>query len=1280
MSDHHTTQGNKVGAEPIAVIGMGCRLPGAAGSPAEFWDLLARNADLSSDLPENRWADHGSHSADAAAMRDTVRRGSFLDDIAGFDAAFFGVLPREAELMDPQQRILLEVTWEALENAGVPPTSLAGTDAGVYIGVVSNDYERRLLEDLPRIEAWSGIGTQMCGMSNRISYALDLRGPSMSIDTACSASLVALHLACTALRADETSLAVVGGANVIAGPGLTVMLDAAGALAPDGRCKPFDASADGYGRGEGAGVVVLKRLSDALRDGDHVRAVIKGSAVHQDGRTNGILAPSDTAQISLLRKAYAAADVDPVTVDYVEGHITGTPAGDPMEVAALSSVLGAGRAAGAPCLVGSVKGNIGHLEGAAGVVSLIKTVLSVERGQIPPTLIATELDPGMPWEDNGLRVVTEPTPWPRTGQVRRAAVSGFGYGGTLAHVVLEQAPERAAARRSDVDGRAIFPLSGATVKALRANAAAVADWLEQDDDTPLPAIGHTLSARRAQLEHRAAVVAADRHELAQRLRSLARGGHADGVETGSPVPGADAGPVWVFSGHGSQWPGMGRELLDREPAFAAVIDDLADVFRDEIGFTPRECLLHDPLEDVDVVQPMIFAVQVGLAAVWREYGVEPSAVIGHSVGEIAAAVTAGALSLEDGARLICRRSVLLRRVAGKGAMAMVNLPFSEAERRLADVDGVVAAISAAQGSTVVSGDIPAVRAIVGEWRAEGLDVRDIPSDVAFHSPQMDELLSELSAAGHDLLPGAPKTPLYTTAMDDPRAVVSHDGPYWAANLRNPVRFTAAVLAAAEDGYRVFLEVSGHPVVTHSIVSTLDDARISDVRVIGTLRRNAPEQEALLGSLGALHCHGVTVEFDPLFPDRELAELPTTAWQHRTYWRAAEARPHVARQHDVDSHTLLGAPVTVVGETPLRLWQSSLDFASRPYPGNHPVHGVEIVPAAVLLHTFQIAARAEDSPVLSRIDLRAPISLSARRDVQITLQNSTLRLASRIASDSHEDSWLTNTAAVVGAAGAMPAPERLPLVELRGRCPEELPDGFIPELLASIAVPAMGFPWRVEELRRAAGNELYAVVSSGLPEPAGWASLLDAALTLPTAVFPGEPTLRMPAEIGQLVVSGDAPQRAVVHVRIADPDAAEVVTVRIADLDGRVLLAFDDLRFAAPEITPMTELGPTGRGHDPADLLDEPWAGLAGDALRDFVAGEVRTLVADVTKLPADDVNTRKPLVEQGLDSVMTLILRRSIETAFPIRLPGTLLWDHPTVAAIAEHVAEQLPTVLVSAA
>ncbi|MCY0941367.1 type I polyketide synthase [Streptomyces antarcticus] len=1146
--------------EPIAVIGAGCRLAGDANSPAAFWDLLLSGRDGIGRMPQDRWGVYRDLGPEhGAAVRRADIPGGFIEDIEGFDSAFFGLSPREAELMDPQQRLLLEVAWEALEHAGIPPQSLAGGDTGVFVGIGSDDYGRRLLEDLPGIEAWTGIGSAMCAAANRISYALDLHGPSMAIDTACSASLVATHLACQSLRAGESGVALVGGVNLIISPGLSLTLESAGATAPDGRCKPFDVSANGYGRGEGGAVLVLKRLSDAQRDGDRVLAVIRGSHISQDGRTNGIMAPSGAAQQQLLEETLRRSGIPAESVDYIEAHGTGTRLGDPLEAGALSAVYGKGRPADEPLLLGSVKPNIGHLEAGAGVASLLKAVLALSHGEIPPSLNYTEGNPAIDWDTNGLRVVTESTPWPDRGRPRRAGVSGFGYGGTISHVLLEQAPEPAApAAAASPEGARLYPLSAKSRAALRQSAGELADWLAgAGRDTPLDSLGHTLALRRSHLEHRAAVVAHDREDLVAKLRIIAEGEQSREAVTGSAPADPGKGLVWVFSGHGSQWIGMGRELLYTEPVFAEAIDELEPVFLEEIGFSPRQVLTDGDFETVDRVQTMIFAVQIGLAAVWRSYGITPDAVIGHSVGEIAAAVTAGALSPADGARLICRRSKLLRRVAGRGAMAMASLSLEETTERLAGRTDVVAAISASPASTVVSGDIAAIEALVEEWQADGVQLRRVASDVAFHSPQMDPLLEELAAAAADLNPREPLVPMYSTALEDPRTTPSADGAYWAANLRNTVRLAAATRAAAEDGYRAFLEVSAHPVVAHSIGETLGEEGIEDAFVGSTLRRAQPERVSLLSAVAAAHTSGTGFDWGRLQPAGELVALPLIAWQRQPHWRATSF-PGAGQglQHDVDSHALLGAPVSVSGRS-LKLWRSLLEDANRPYPGSHTINGTEIVPAAVLINTFLAATGGTGSSrTLGELALRLPLTVSERRELQVVHDDNGLSLSSRPAEG--EGEWLTHTTATAGPAG----PDREPAA------PPALPEGLaaadpgdIQRHLASVGVPTMGFEWTVDELLRAEGV-LHARVRAGQPEhaPATWAPLFDAALSIAPSAYPGPATLRMVAGLAGVRVDGAPPAAA--EVRVTHDARTDTVDVLLAAADGTVLAALEGVRYGS----------------------------------------------------------------------------------------------------------------------
>ena len=1158
------------GDDTIAIVGMGCRFPGDVTSPAEFWQSLVDGVDAINEVPDERWSHYESGSAEnAAAVRRTTRLGGFVSDVDGFDASFFGISPREAALMDPQQRMALEVSWEALEHAGIVPAALAGTDTGVYIGVNTDDHGRRLLEDLPRIEAWTGIGSSMCAVANRVSYALDLRGPSMVVDTACSASLVAVHLAAQALRAGEVPVAVAGGVMLMIAPGLTMVMDSAGALAPDGRSKSFDAAADGYGRGEGCGMVVLKRLADAHRDGDRVLAVIRGSSVAQDGKTDGIMAPSREAQEYMLRQACWQAGVGPESVDYVEAHGTGTRAGDPIEAGALAAVYGTGRPTDRPCLIGSVKTNIGHLEAASGIAGIIKAVLAIEHAAIPPSLNFDDPNPDIPWGQSGLRVVTELTPWPSTGGPRRAGVSGYGYGGTIAHLVLEQAPLVETLRPALDRGTAlrVYPLSGASPDAVRAYAGSLAEWLTADglraSGAELADIGYTLTQRRSHLGYRTGVVAAGQEELIARLRQVGMDEPGDGLTSGRALKGAAKGAVWVFSGHGSQWIGMGRELLATEPAFGRVLDELEPICLEEMDVSPRKALLEGDLRDTDRIQMLIYATQVALAEVWYERGLRPAAVIGHSVGEIAAAVVAGVLDVADGARLICRRSTLLRKVAGIGGMAMVNLSFDEANERLAGHDGVAAAIAAAPGSTVIAGDMTAIDAVVRQWTTDpNLNVQRVNSDVAFHSHHMDQLVDDLAAAAADLTHNAPTLPIYSTSQEDPRSDVERDGAYWAGNLRNPVRFAAAVSAALADGYRAFVEISPHPVVAYSINEVLTAERVDDAVVAHTLRRNRPEQATLLDNLANLHCHGVAVDWSAGNSGGRLVSLPVIAWQHREHKLDGPSRAESrSRLHDVDSHTLLGSPLTVNGTSTVRVWQTWLDHGSRPYPGDHPVQGTEIIPAAVLLNTFFAASAGH---ALTDVSLRVPVSVASPRELQVVAMDGTLRLCSRLPGDGSEDErgddWLTHTTAAVPAVADIVGSQSIPLEELRGRCAERLDSEFVIDRLASIGVAAMGFPWQINRIRRGTDELFVRVVT----DPAGtlpetWASILDAALSAASVVFPGPATLRMPAHIRQVSIGGRPPADAVISVRLRS-GSTDTVDVTIAAPDGTVVARLDGLRY------------------------------------------------------------------------------------------------------------------------
>ncbi|MDY6995250.1 MAG: SDR family NAD(P)-dependent oxidoreductase [Actinomycetota bacterium] len=1204
--------------EPIAIVGIGCRLAGDIRTPADFWSFLLGGGSAVRQIPAERWEPYLRRDPrNAAVLAQTTPWGTFLDDLAGFDAEFFGVSPREAELMDPQQRLALEVSWEALEHAGVGPRSLAGSDTAVLMGVNSDDYGKLIMEDLPGIEAWTGIGTSLCGVANRVSHLLDLRGPSVALDAACAASLVAVHQACQLLRDGETSLALAGGVSALIGPGLTRVLDVAGATAPDGRCKTFDAAADGYGRGEGAGVVVLKRLADAQRDGDRVLAVVRGGAVAQDGRTVGIMSPNGDAQQDLFRLACRTSGLAPASIGYIEAHGTGTPTGDPVELAALAAVYGAGRAAD-PCPVGSVKPNTGHLEGGAGVVGLIKATLALQHRMLPPTAGVRTLTPAVDWEASGLRVPTEPEEWVRGAHPRRAAVCSYGYGGTIAHVLLEEAPPAADAEKAGPRA-AFIPLAARSEARLARQAAALADHL-RGSPFSVDRVASTMWTRRSPEPVRGAVVGSGTGEpelrgaVVEALDAMATPVRDPRVVTGSVLPGADAGAVWVFSGHGSHWPGMGRELLAQEPTFAAVIDEVDTVFRTELGFSARQALTSGELGGTDRVQALTFAMQVGLAAVLREQGATPAAVIGHSVGEVAACVAAGVFDLRHGAAIACFRARGFRSVAGDGAMALVRLPFEEARRRLRGRTDVVAAISASPESTVVSGTAGAVQELVESWAAQDIMVRRVNTDVAFHSPAMDALTAELARLVAGLaVPGSAKVPLYTTALADPRSTTLRGPDYWATNLRDRVRFAEAVQAAAEDGHRLFLEVSAHPVVAHSIAETLLHAGYAEHAVLPVLRRDQPQCRAVGAALAGLYCHGAPVEHGFTRSAPWAGDLPGTQWQHRRFWRTPAAPPGTGALHDISANTLLGGGTDVAAAVPTRIWQTRLEMGNRPYPGDHPVQDTEIVPAAVLLNTFLTAAAGG----LTDVRLRTPVAPGRTRDIQVVRQDGALRLSSRLVDEDGENTqaWLTHSSAVVAEAGDPDLGHIDQHAILAGA--ERLPAGHVVDTLAGVGVAAMGFGWQVLDLHRR-GGELLARVSAEADRsvPATWAGLLDAATSTACTVFDGPARLRMPARIHRVDVCGPPPAVALLHVVHRH---ATTVDVSIADETGAVLAVLAEMTFEELE---NSTGGDTSRMlHEVAwRPVDYPADGLPGEVV--LVGGSPDDLAAARRDLAAAGVPCR----------------------------------------------------------
>ncbi|MGW0811319.1 type I polyketide synthase, partial [Nonomuraea sp. NPDC002799] len=873
--------------EPIAVIGMSCRLPAAPG-PESFWRLLTGGRHAITAPPAGRWDDPGP----------PVRFGGFLDQVDRFDAAFFGISPREAAMMDPQQRLALELSWEALENARTVPGALHDSHTGVFVGAMWDDYATLLHQHgTSAITAHTMTGLHRGIIANRVSYTLGLHGPSFTVDAGQSSSLVAIHLACESLRRGESSMAIAGGVNLNLAPQRTVSAHEFGGLSPDGRCFTFDARANGFVQGEGGGIVVLKPLSQAVLDRDRIYCVVLGSAVNNDGGTDGLTVPSRLAQQEVLRTAYRRARVSPSVVDYIELHGTGTRVGDPIEATALGTVLGSERAPGSPLLVGSVKTNVGHLEAAAGVTGFLKTALSVFHRRIPASLNFERPNPAISLAELGLEVQRAVRPWPDGEGPAVAGVSSFGMGGTNCHVVIAEAPQPwPPAETGEPAGRErLWVLSGKSRQALRDQAANLRAHLVREPATDLDAAGRTLATGRTHFPYRAAITATGQEELLPALEALAQGSASSASVQGKAA--RPAKTAFVFPGQGSQWIGMAGELLDTSAVFRDAVGRCAEALLPYTGWSLLDVLLDRPgapsLERVDVVQPALFAMMVALAETWRAHGVHPDAVVGHSQGEIAAAYVAGALSLADAAKIVALRSKAIRAIAGTGGMVSVPLPAEDAAQLLRGYDGVHIAAVNSPGTTVVAGDADALVRLVSTCNDDGVRARRIDVDYASHTPHVDALRDTLRTELAGITPRAARIPFYSTVTRDVIDTPALDEHYWFANLRTGVRFHETITAMLDDGHTLFIEVSPHPVLTTPIQESIEASGHS-AATHGTLRRGHASATQLLNAFAQAHTCGAELDWDTLYAGRELADLPTYPFQRRRHWfgesEAAETSP------------------------------------------------------------------------------------------------------------------------------------------------------------------------------------------------------------------------------------------------------------------------------------------------------------------------------------------------------------------------------------------------------
>ncbi len=983
--------------EPIAIVGIGCRYPGGVKDPDSFWQFLAAGGDAIQEIPPDRIDLESYFDPNPATPgKMSTRWGGFLDQIDSFDAAFFGISPREAERMDPQQRLLLEVAWEALEDAGLPENSYAGTQAGVFIGVWLNDFEARLFRNPAEVDFYMTTGSGRYTVPGRLSYFLGLQGPSISVDTACSSSLVAVHLACQSLRAGECDLALAGGVNVILQPHITIAYSQSKMMAPDGRCKFGDAQANGYVRSEGAGIVVLKRLSQALADGDPIYALIRGSAVNNDGRSSGYLAtPAVQGQEELLRLAYADAGVNPGEVAYVEAHGTGTLAGDPVEIRALGNVLSEGRAPGRKCAIGSVKTNFGHTEGAAGIAGLIKVALSLQHRQLPASLHLNRPNPELPWDELPLYIPRELTglegfPGPLTG-----GVSSFGIAGTNAHVVLEEAPPQAAAKdqagAKDDEQRQewdLLTLSARSPEALQALARDYGQFLTRENAPSLRDVAYTLRARRTHHEHRLAVCAQSREGAVAALEAYLSGVPHPDVVYGQADTARRHKVAFIFPGQGSQWVGMGRELLEAQPAFRLALLAFDQAVQAYAGWSVVEQLTLPPdsprsrMDEIAVIQPVLLGVEIALAELWRAWGVEPQAVAGHSMGEVGAAYLAGALSLEEAAQVICLRSQLLQQISGQGAMAVVGLPADRAEAAIQEFsDRLSIAVSNSFRSTVLSGDPQALEQVVEKLQGQDVFCRMVKVDVAAHSPQVEPLREELVRGLEGLAPKAGELPFYSTVSSGVQPGTELDPDYWSLNLRQPVRFAATTRQLLEDGFTIFVELSPHPILLSAIDETIHTLE-AEALAVHSLRREEPETAGLLRSVGKLHTAGYRLDFDRVFPGKgSVVRLPRYPWQRKRYWiPLADARPML--QLDGESqHPLLGRRLPELAHLPGHtIWENRLNAQLR---GQLADGGPEAVYRQFALAAAE-AVYGEKAHTVLEVQALAPLPADKDAQLQVSL--------------------------------------------------------------------------------------------------------------------------------------------------------------------------------------------------------------------------------------------------------------------------------------------------------
>ncbi|MCB8984311.1 MAG: type I polyketide synthase [Ardenticatenaceae bacterium] len=1155
-------------AEPIAIIGMDGRFPGAA-NVSEFWQVLINGVDAISEVPPDRWSLDEFYDPDPTKPgKMNTRWGGFIQGADQFDPAFFGLSPREARLMDPQQRIFLEVAHGALADAGQVTEQLSGSSTGVFVASYHNDYALLQQGDLSAINAYTATGTAHSILANRLSFLLNLHGPSLSIDTACSSSLVALHLACQSLRQRECDLALAGGVSLMLTPEMTVCLSQWGFMAPDGRCKTFDDRADGWVRGEGAGVVVLKRLSDALADKDPILAVVRGSAVNQDGRSNVMTAPNGRAQQVVIEAALANARVSPDMVGYIEAHGTGTVIGDPIEVEALGEAYGSPETDRA-CYLGAVKTNIGHLEAAAGIAGIIKTVLALQHECIPPNLHFQSVNQHITLADTPFVIPTTPVAWPRTSRPRLAGVSSFGFGGTNSHVILEEAP-RLPSGETAVSPPYLIPLSAHSPQALHQLAADLLAYAADLPDEVLVDLAAARARRRSHYPVRLGLVAASRDEFRQALHDYL-------VNPAAPSAAAAPGKrLFVFSGQGPQWWAMGRELLETEPIFRNVVTQIDTLLRQ---YTSAWTLLAEltaseeasRLDQTEIAQPAIFALQVGLAALWQSWGITPHAVVGHSIGEVAAAHVAGALTLEEAVRVVYHRGRLMQQATGLGKMGAVALSPEEAEELIRPYNGrlALAAINSPT-STVLSGEADALTEALAVVQEQGRFSRLLQVDYAFHSAQMAPFQQALADELAGLQPAAARLPIYSTVTGSALPGSAFDAAYWGRNVREPVRFAPAVQAAAAAGYTTFLELSPHPVLSRMVDDCLTAVDVSGT-VLASLRRQQPERAAMLTTLARLYEQGHPVQWQGLYPGNgRYLRLPNYPWQRQRYWLPQKKNRKLpnadSRLHPLLAQRLLSP---LLKET---VFTTELAADWPPFLADHQIQGVPLLPATAYVEMALAAGKAAFGAgvtAVSHLLIQRGLPLSEEPvQVQVVLtppanDSSVCRIFSY---DPSGDSWQLHAEGQLLVGGPDTAvPQPLSLAALQAKCPAEpsTTDNY-----ARLRQRGIDFGPTFQGVSRLWLGENEALGEVLAPEvlaaEAGdytlHPALLDAGLQVLNVVLPDDGHTYVPVGIGQCRVYGRLPSHFYSHAVALPTEAGKMQkgSVQLLAADGRLLANITDI--------------------------------------------------------------------------------------------------------------------------